>query len=60
MTSEGEKILKVEETKLAINIIEEQEEKPEEPKNRKITSTKYNIEQKYITRVLPNTTVGAI
>ena len=57
VTSEGEKDIKVEETNLAINIIEEQEEKPEEPKTEKITSTKYNIEQIYLSRVLPNTTV---
>lgn len=53
VASEGEKDIKVEDVKLTINVIEEQEEKTE-----KITSSKYNIEQGYITRVLPNTTVG--
>lgn len=57
VTSEGEKDIKVEDVKLEVNIIEEQEEKPEEPKPEKIISNKYNIGQEYITRVLPNTTV---
>lgn len=57
VTSEGEKDIKVEQTKLEINIIEEQEEKPEEPKQEKIISNKYDIGKEYITRVLPNTTV---
>lgn len=58
VTSEGEKDIAVAETKTTINIIEEQTEKPEEPKPEKITSTKYTIAEGYIEKILPNTTVA--
>jgi len=58
ITSEGERDIAIAETKATINIIEEQEEKPEEPKPEKITSTKYTIAGGYIERILPNTTVA--
>lgn len=58
ITSEGERDIRIAEAKDTINIIEEQEEKPEEPKPEKITSTKYQITQDYIERILPNTTVA--
>lgn len=56
--SEGEKDIQIDETKISINIIEDQEEKPEEPKVEKIISDKYTIETDVITRILPETTVG--
>lgn len=58
VTSQGERDIVIAETKSTINIIEEQTEKPEEPKIEKITSTKYTIAGSYITRILPNTTVA--
>ncbi len=58
ITSEGERDIAIAETKATINIIEEQTEKPEEPKPEKITSTKYTIAGGYIERILPNTTVA--
>lgn len=58
VTSEGERDIAIAETKATINIIEEQEEIPEEPKPEKITSTKYTIAGGYIERILPNTTVA--
>lgn len=58
VTSQGEKDLKLNETKVTINIIEEQE-KPDVPdKPEKITSAKYTIEDGYISRILPKTTVA--
>lgn len=58
VTSEGEKDINIAETKTTIDIIEEQTEKPEEPKPEKITSTKYSITGDYIEKILPNTTVA--
>ena len=58
ITSEGEKDITIAEAKTTINIIEEQQEKPEEPKPEKVTSDKYTIEGTYIKRILPNTTVS--
>lgn len=58
VTSEGERDIAIAETKATINIIEEQTEKPEEPKPEKITSTKYTIAGGYVERILPNTTVA--
>lgn len=57
VTSEGEKDINIEQTKTTINIVEDQTEKPEEPKQEKITSKKYTITEKYVERVRPNTTV---
>ena len=57
VTSEGEKDISVETTKVSINIIEEQQEKPEEPKTEKILSNKYKILQGEILNIIPNTTV---
>lgn len=58
VTSEGERDIAIAETKATINIIEEQTEKPEEPKPEKMTSTKYTIAGGYVERILPNTTVA--
>lgn len=58
VTSEGERDISIAEAKSTINIIEEQEEKPEEPKPEKMTSTKYTIANGYVERILPNTTVA--
>ena len=58
VTSEGEKDINIAETKATINIIKDQTEKPEEPKQEKITSDKYTITQSYIERILPNTSVA--
>ena len=60
VTSEGKKDINLSETKVTINIIEDQQEKPDEPKPpqpEKITSDKYTIEEGYISRILPKTTV---
>lgn len=56
VTSDGTKDINVDETKIAINIIKEQDTKPEEPE--KITSTKYKIEKEYISKIIQKTTVG--
>ena len=53
VTSDGKKDINVEEAKLVIDVIEEQEEKPE-----KITSNKYKIEEGYISKILPKTTIA--
>lgn len=58
VTSEGEKDINIAETRATINIIEDQTEKPEEPKQEKITSDKYTITESYIERILPNTSVA--
>lgn len=58
VTSEGEKDIFIVETNATINIIEDQTEKPEEPKQEKITSNKYTILGDYIDRILPNTSVA--
>ncbi len=58
VTSEGKEDIQINEKMLAIDIIEEQEEKPEDPKKpEKITSEKYKIEEGYISRIIPKTTV---
>ena len=72
VTSDGKNDINIDETKVEIDIIKEQEEKPdipevpdkpEEPdvpqKPEKITSEKYKIEENYISKVLPNTTVSS-
>lgn len=56
VTSDGKKDINVEEARLAIDVIEEQEEKPEKPE--KITSNKYRIEEGYISKIAPQTTVA--
>lgn len=59
VTSDGKKDIEVEEAKVAVNVIKEQEGKPEEPeKLEKITSQKYRIEKAYIERIAPKTTVA--
>ena len=58
VTSEGEKDINIVEIKTTINIIEDQTEKPEEPKQEKITSNKYTITENHIERILPNTSVA--
>ena len=56
VTSDGKKDINVEEAKLVIDVIEEQEENPEKPE--KITSNKYRIEEGYIEKIAPQTTVA--
>ena len=56
VTSDGKEDINIEEAKATINIIKDQEEKPEEPE--KITSNKYKIEQGYISKIVPKTTVA--
>ena len=59
VTSDGKKDINVEEAKLTIDVIKEQEEIPEEPKGpEKITSNKYKIEEGYILKIAPKTTVA--
>lgn len=59
VTSDGNKDINVDEAKTTVNIIEEQEEIPDKPeKPEKITSNKYKIEDKYITKIAPKTTVS--
>ena len=59
VTSDGKKDINIDETKVEIDIVKDQEEKPEEPeKKEKITSQKYRIEENYISRILPKTTVA--
>lgn len=68
VTSDGKNDINIDETKVEINIIKEQDTKPEEPdvpvepdeptKPEKITSEKYNIEEGYISRIVPKTTVA--
>lgn len=59
VTSDGKTDINVDEAKLTINVIKEQGEIPGEPeKTEKITSDKYKIEQGYIGRILPRTTVS--
>lgn len=58
VTSEGKEDILIENTKVEINIVEEQTEKPIEPiEPDGITSEKYKIEKEYISRILPKTTV---
>ena len=56
VTSDGKKDINVDETKATINVTKEQEVKPNDPE--KITSTKYRIEEGYISRIVPKTTVS--
>ncbi len=62
VTSDGKRDINVDEAKVTINIIKEQDTKPEEPEvpveQEKITSTKYKIEKEHISRIIPNTTVS--
>lgn len=61
VTSEGKEDILIENAKVEIDIVEEQTEKPIDPvepiEPDKITSEKYNIEEEYISRILPKTTV---
>ena len=58
VTSDGKEDIQVEETKLTIDVIKEQEEIPDKPNQpEKITSNQYKIEEGYITKILPKTTV---
>ncbi len=56
VTSDGKKDINVEEAQVTIDVIKQQDVKPEEPE--KITSAKYKIEQEYISKIPPRTTVG--
>lgn len=55
ITSEGKEDLELNDAVIPIDIIKEQTERPEEPD--KITSSTYDIEDGYISKVLPKTTV---
>ena len=64
VSSEGKADIQVNEAKVEVDIIEEQEEIPDIPENPdkpdkpdKITSEKYKIEKDYILRILPETTI---
>ena len=58
VSSEGKADIQINEAKVEVDIIEEQEEKPDVPeKPDKITSEKYKIEKDYILRILPETTI---
>lgn len=56
VTSDGETDINIEEARVAIDIIEEQEIEPGGPE--KITSQKYKIEEGYILKIAPETTVA--
>ncbi len=56
VTSEGKEDLLLEDATVGIDIIKDQTSIPEEPD--KITSNKYKIEEGYIQRILPKTTVA--
>ncbi len=56
VTSEGKEDLLLEDATMDIDIIKDQTSIPEEPD--KITSNKYKIEEGYIKRILPKTTVA--
>lgn len=56
VTSDGKEDINIDEAKVAIDIIKDQEIKPEEPE--KITSEKYKIEDGYILKIAPETTVA--
>ena len=62
VTSDGNKDINIDEAKVTIEVIKEQEELPGEPekpeKPEKITSNKYKIEQGYIENIVPKTTVS--
>lgn len=59
VTSDGNKDINIDEAKVTIEVIKEQEELPGEPeKPEKITSNKYKIEQEYIENIVPKTTVS--
>lgn len=61
VSSEGKADIQINEAKVEINIMEDQEEIPDIPekpdKPDKITSEKYKIEENYILRILPETTI---
>lgn len=58
VSSEGKADIQINEAKVEVDIIEEQEEIPDIPeKPDKITSEKYKIEKDYILRILPETTI---
>ena len=56
ITSDGTKDINIDEARTAIDIIEEQEIEPGGPE--KITSQKYKIEEGYILKIAPETTVA--
>lgn len=59
VTSDGKRDIDIDDTKVVIDVIEEQGEQPEEPeKQEKITSQKYRIEKTYIERIVPKTTIA--
>lgn len=59
VSSDGKRDIDVDDTKVAIDVIKEQGEDPDDPeKLEKITSQKYKIEKAYIERIIPNTTVA--
>ena len=61
VSSDGKADIQINEATVEIDIIEDQEEIPDVPENPdkpdKITSNKYKIEQNYILRILPETTI---
>lgn len=58
LSSEGKADIQINEAKVEVNIMEDQEEIPDIPeKSEKITSEKYKIEKDYISRILPKTTI---
>lgn len=58
VSSEGKADIQINEAKVEVNIMEDQEEIPDIPeKSEKITSEKYKIEKDYISRILPKTTI---
>ncbi len=58
VSSEGKVDIQVNEAKIEVDIMEDQEEIPDVPENPdKITSEKYKIENDYISRILPETTI---
>lgn len=56
VTSDGKRDIDIDDTKVVIDVIEEQGEEPE--KQEKITSQKYRIEKTYIERIVPKTTIA--
>ena len=55
VSSEGKADIQINEAKVEVDVMEEQEEIPDKPD--KITSEKYKIEEGYILRILPETTI---
>ena len=61
VSSEGKADIQINEAKVEVDIMEDQEEIPDNPekpdKSDKITSEKYKIEEEYIAKILPETTI---